>query len=68
MRRPGQGTNDVKQQTGCFNMTERLRGDEVMKSAAAGLIVVIREVNETGTLTYHVGLADKCLPLLTLLP
>lgn len=65
MRRPRQGTNDVKQQTGCFDMTERLRGDGVMRSAAGGMIIVIREANETGTLTFHLALADTRLSLLT---
>lgn len=47
-------------------MTEYLRGDGLMKSAAAGLISVMRGANETGTPTYHVGLANKYLPLLML--
>lgn len=50
MRRPRQGTNDVKQQSGCLDMPERWRGDGVMRSAAGGMIIVIREANETGTL------------------
>lgn len=46
-------------------MTERWRGDGVMRPAARGMIIVIREANETGTLTFHLALADTCLSLLT---
>lgn len=47
-------------------MTECLRGDGVMRSAAGGMIIVIREVNETGTLTCRLALVSTCLSLLTL--
>lgn len=48
-------------------MTECLRGDGLMKSAAAGLISVMRGANDTGTHTYNLDLANKCLCLIMLL-
>lgn len=48
-------------------MTECLRGDGLMKSAAVGLIRVVRGANDTGTHTYHLDIANKCLCLITLL-
>lgn len=69
MWRPRQGTNDVKQQSGCLDMPECWRGDGGMRSAAGGMISVIRGANETGSsgLTWpellHGWLCLRCLTL-----
>lgn len=48
-------------------MTECLRGDGVTRSAAGGMIIVIREADERGTCAHHLVLARTCLSLLCLL-
>lgn len=46
-------------------MTECLRGDGLMKSAAAGLISAMRGANDAGT--YHLHSPRKCLCLIMFL-